>query len=94
MTPETHRKLGVIRIVAIVDSLLLLPLLYGLAVGNEDISPIVGPIHGVGFLGLLYLTVTGASEGRWGWWFAAITPIPFASLIGEIVVRRQLAAAS
>jgi integral membrane protein len=88
----TLRDLDRIRLVAILDSLLLLPLLYGMAAGRDDLSPIFGPIHGLGFILLLMLTLKGGGEERWDWWFAVITFIPFASLVGEVVVRRQVLA--
>lgn len=90
MSEQTERKLDHIRWAAIVDGVLLLVLVYGVIVGSESISPIVGPIHGIGVMVLLWLTARGASEDRWPWWFAAISVIPFATLPGEVYVRRQL----
>jgi hypothetical protein len=54
---------------------------------------ILGPIHGVGFLALLFLTLRGAVERFWGWWFPAIVLVtggPVGSLIGELVLLRQI----
>jgi len=91
---ERIRKwLGWVLIVAIADAVLLVPLIYGVIVGNESISPIVGPIHGFGFVLLMAMTVFGAWERMWGWWFPVITLVTFGppgSIIGDLVIRRQL----
>lgn len=92
MTAETKRKLDHIRWAAIVDGLLLVALIYGVVVDSDSISPIVGPIHGLGVILLIYLTAKGAGEERWPWWFAGISVIPFATLVGEVFVRRQVEA--
>lgn len=92
---ETRRLLDRIRIVAIVDLILFVVLIVGL-VGDLGIAPIIGPIHGIGFLYLLYETGRGAVDERWGWWFPAITLVttgPPGSLIGDVKIRRELDAA-
>jgi len=90
---ETLRKLNVIAIIAVADAVLLAVLLYGSLSDNHDIVSVLGPIHGVGFLALLYLCVSGAAEKRWGWWFPAIVVVtlgPPGSLIGDVICRRKL----
>jgi integral membrane protein len=91
----TLRQLDLIRVVAIADFALLLPLLMDVIgiIHNETMVSIIGPIHGIGFLILLFLCVRGVGEGRWGWWFPAIvvaTLGPLGSLYGEHRLRRQL----
>lgn len=89
---EVRRDLDRIRALAIADALLLVALLVGVVADIEWISPVVGPIHGIGFLGLLVLTAKGAGEGKWGWWFPLITFVttgPPGSLIGDLKIRRQ-----
>jgi integral membrane protein len=93
----TLRQLDLIRAVAIADFLLLLPLLANLfgLIHSEAMVSVVGPIHGIGFLVLLFLCVKGAGEERWGWWFPAavvVTLGPVGSLWGEHRVRRELVA--
>lgn len=91
---ETIRQLNLIRLVAILDFLLLIPLLVASFSDNEELVRVLGPIHGIGFLILIYLCVRGVGEGRWGWWFPAIVVItlgPPGSLYGEHRIRRELA---
>jgi hypothetical protein len=54
---------------------------------------VLGPVHGLGYLALLYLTVAGAGAKRWGWWFPAIVLVsggPVGSIVGDVVLRRRL----
>lgn len=92
-TEGTIRRLNTIRIVAIADFILLIPLLVASFNDNEDVIGVLGPIHGVGFLVLLFLCVRGVGEGRWGWWFPAIVALtlgPIGSLYGERRIRREI----
>ena len=93
-SPSQRRALNVVLTVGIADALLLVVLLYFAFVDRSDAAvSILGPIHGIGFLILLYLTVTGASGKRWGWWFPGIVLItggPLGSIVGDIVLRRRL----
>ncbi len=94
---ETIKQLDRIRLLALVDFLILIPLVVCFAIGSDAVKGILGPIHGVGYLGLLYLCAKGAGEGRWGWWFPAIVVVtlgPPGSLIGDVKIRRELAATS
>ncbi len=92
--PATVRRaLDRVRIVAILDALLLVPLVIAAVSDAEGVVSVLGPIHGVGFLILVYLTVAGAGRGLWGWWFPAITVVtagPPGSLIGDLRIRRGL----
>lgn len=92
--PErTRRWLNAVLIVAIADALLLIPLIYGVIADVHSISPIVGPIHGVGYVLLLAMTSYGAFERMWGWWFPVATLVtlgPPGSIIGDIIIRRRL----
>lgn len=90
---RTIRLLNWIRIVAIVDFLFLIPLVYASLSDNEDLVGILGPIHGIGFLILMFLCVKGVGEGRWGWWFPAIVIVtlgPPGSLYGEHRIRHEM----
>ncbi len=88
----TLKKLDLIRIVAAVDLVLLVILLFFSFTDNKGGVSILGPLHGVIFLGLLYLTVVGAGEKRWGWLFPVTTVIPLFSLLYDAKLRREIAA--
>jgi hypothetical protein len=95
MIPSNPRKLlDVVLVVGVADFLLLLVLLYVAWIDRSDAAvSALGPIHGVGFLALLFLTFRGAVERYWGWWFPAIVLVtggPIGSLIGELVLRRRI----
>jgi len=92
---RTQRLLRRVVIVALVDFILLVALLSASLSDAEGAVGILGPVHGLGFLLELYLTVRGAGERLWGWWFPAavvITAGPLGALIGHRVVARRLAA--
>jgi hypothetical protein len=85
-----------LRWIAIVDALLLVPLVIAAITNAEGLVSVLGPIHGLGFVGLCVLIALGALEGLWGWWFLAVTIVtlgPPGSLIGDARIRRGLRAA-
>ncbi len=94
---DLRRQLNVVLAVGLADALLLLVLFYVAFVDRSDAAvSVIGPLHGFGFLALLYLTGTGAVERRWGWWFPALVLVtggPLGSLIGDVTLRRRLTAA-
>ena len=89
-----RRALNLVLAVGIADALLLVVLLYFAFVDRSDAAvSILGPVHGVGYIILLYLTVTGASGKRWGWWFPGIVLVtggPLGSIVGDVILRRRL----
>jgi Domain of unknown function (DUF3817) len=88
-----RRRLDLIRIVAIVDALLLVPLVIAALNDAEGVVNWLGPVHGVGYLILLFLCTRGAAERLWGWWFPAFVVVtlgPPGSLIGDARIRRRL----
>jgi hypothetical protein len=92
-TDGTRRALDRVRVVAVADALLLVPLVWAALTHREGVVDVLGPIHGFGFLLLMFLTVQGAGAGRWGWWFPIVTLVtagPPGSLLGEMHIRRQL----
>ena len=92
---DTLKDLRWIRIVAFADFALLVPLVAAALSHQEGVVSVLGPIHGIGFLLLLFLCVRGVGQGRWGWWFPVIVVVtlgPPGSLIGERRIRRRLAA--
>ena len=88
----TIKKLDLIRIVAAVDLVLLILLLACSFTNNKNGVQILGPIHGVIFLGLLYLTAVGAGEKRWSWVFPVTTIIPLFALLYDVKLRREITA--
>ncbi|HEV2771653.1 MAG TPA: DUF3817 domain-containing protein [Thermoleophilaceae bacterium] len=92
-TDTTLHSLRLIRSVAIVDFVLLVPLVAAALSHAEGVVDILGPIHGAGFLLLVFLCVRGVREDRWGWWFPVLVVVtlgPPGSLIGERRIRRSL----
>ena len=90
---RVHGQLNVVRSVAIADALLLVILVTAALVDARGLVSILGPVHGFGFLGLLFLVVRGAGERLWGWWFPALVLVtlgPPGSLIGDARIRRSL----
>ena len=88
-----RRRLDRIRVIAIVDAALLVLLVIAAFKDNEGVVDWLGPIHGVGYLLLLFLCARGAAERLWGWWFPAIVVVtlgPPGSLIGDVKIRREL----
>jgi hypothetical protein len=94
--PKQRRALNLVLAVGLADALLLVVLLYFAFADRSDAAvSVLGPIHGIGFLILLYLTVSGAGAKRWGWWFPAIVLVtggPVGSIVGDVILRRQLPA--
>lgn len=94
-TQDTDRALKLLRLIVIVsiaDLILLIPLLVGVIVDWHDAAPIIGPIHGIGFLWEVYLVIRGAALGWWGWWYPAVTVVtggPPGALLGHSHARRQ-----
>ena len=92
-TATTLRQLRLIRIVAIVDFALLVPLVIAALSHAEGVVNVLGPIHGGGFLLLVFLCLRGVGQNRWGWWFPALVVVtlgPPGSLIGERRIRQGL----
>jgi len=89
----TRRQLNLILVIGLADFLLLLVLLWASFTEREEAVSVLGPVHGVGFLALLFLCARGAGERRWGWWFPAVVLVtggPIGSLVGDVALRRKL----
>jgi len=85
-----------IMIVAVVDLVLLVPLVVGVIVGYHELSPVLGPLHGAGFLLEVFLAVRGAAQGWWGWWFPAVIVVttgPPGAFLGHRRAQREARAA-
>jgi Domain of unknown function (DUF3817) len=94
-SPASQRRaLNVVLAVGLADALLLVVLMYFAFVDRSDAAvSVLGPVHGLGYLALLYLTVAGAGAKRWGWWFPAIVLVtggPLGSIVGDTALRRRL----
>lgn len=86
-----------IAIIAFVDLLLFLPLLYGVITGNKDLTPIFGPLHGAGFVAEVGLVSWGWMQRWWGLWYPALTLIttgPPGALLGHGRAKREALAAT
>lgn len=94
LTEAARRPLNIALAVGIADGLLLVVLLYFAWIADDDAAvSIIRPIHGIGFLLLLYLTGKGAAEKLWSWWFPAavlVTGGPLGTIIGDLILRRRL----
>ncbi len=88
-----RRRLNVILVLAIVDAVLLVPLLAH-RFGDLDIPVFpIGLTHGLLFLALVGLCAKGALDGLWRWWFPVITVVtggPPGSIVGDVIIRRRL----
>ena len=94
---RTNKLLRWVAIAATLDFLLLIPLLYASFSDNHELVSVLGPIHGIGFLIQLFLTMRGAGERLWGWWFPVVVVVtggPPGALFGHFKVSRELAAAT
>ena len=92
---DVRRALNVVAIVAMLDAVLLVPLVIAALSHAEGTVDILGPLHGTGFLILVGLVIRGTVRGYWGWWFPAITVVtggPPGCLIGDVLIRRRLGA--
>jgi hypothetical protein len=94
VSPDLVRKrLNVILVLAIVDAVLLVPLLlHRFADLDVPVFPI-GMTHGLLFIALVGLCAKGALDRLWGWWFPIVTIVtggPPGSIIGEIKIRSDL----
>ncbi len=93
MSADATRRLNIILVLAIVDAVLLVPLLlHRFADLDIPVFPI-GMTHGLLFIALVGLCAKGALDGLWGWWFPAIVVVtlgPPGALIGHIKVSREL----
>lgn len=90
-----RRRLDRVRVVAVSDALLLVVLVFASLTDREGLVSVLGPIHGLGYLLLLFWTAQGAGERLWGWWFPAMTLVtagPPGSLLGDLRIRSSLRA--
>lgn len=90
---DVRRALRVVGVVALLDFLLLVPLVIAALDHAESTVDVLGPLHGAGFVILVALVVRGAVKGLWGWWFpvvAVVTGGPPGCLAGDLYIRRQL----
>jgi len=90
---ERRRHLNIVLAIGIADAVLLVILLYFAFVDRNDSAvSVLGPIHGIGFVILLALTVRGAANRLWGWWFPLIVFVtggPIGTIVGDLILRRQ-----
>jgi len=90
---EIRRALNVVAVVAVIDAVLLVPLVIAALSHAEGTVSLLGPLHGAGFIILIGLVLRGTIRGMWGWWFpvlAVLTLGPPGCLIGDLRIRRTL----
>lgn len=93
---EIRSALRVVGVVAVLDFLLLVPLVIAALEHAEGTVDVLGPLHGVGFVILIGLVVRGVVKGLWGWWFpiiAVVTGGPPGCLAADLYIRRRFARA-
>lgn len=96
-SPRKMRFLNIIAWVAIVDVVLLIPLVWASrwVAHNEAVVGVLGPIHGFLFIILIGLCAYGSIQKWWGWWFPVLVVVtlgPIGSLVGDWIIRRQIKA--
>lgn len=92
-TEHICRRLRIVRLVAFVDLVLLLALVFAALTGQRAMVHILGPLHGINFLLLLVIVGVGAIDGVWEWWFpiaVLLTAGPPGAFLGEWIIDRRM----
>ena len=90
---QIKRRLNVILPLAIVDAVLLVPLLLHRFADLDVPVSVIGMTHGLLFIALVGLCAKGAYDKLWGWWFPLVTVVtggPPGSIVGDFVIRSRL----
>lgn len=64
-----------LRVVALVETVSFLVLLVGSLLKRTtgpDLVPVLGPLHGALFVGLVVLVLANLDRLRWSWWFTLL----------------------
>lgn len=64
-----------LRVVALLESLSFAVLLIGSLLKRTtgpDLVPVLGPLHGALYLGLVLLVLANLERLRWSWWFTLV----------------------
>ncbi len=64
-----------LRVVALLESVSFLVLLVGSLLKRTtgpDLVPVLGPLHGALFVGLVVLALANLERLRWSWWFTLL----------------------
>ena len=64
-----------LRLVALLETLSFAVLLVGSVLKRTtgpDIVPVLGPVHGALFVGLVVLVLANLQQLRWSWWFTLL----------------------
>jgi hypothetical protein len=88
-----RRAYSVIIGAAAVDAIFLVGLVAALALGSDGAVGILAPLFAFGYVYLVYLTATGATRGKWGWWYPGLVAVT-AGPIGAVLGARRLRARS
>jgi hypothetical protein len=89
--PDRARRasLQLVRATAVVEAILAVLLAVAIAAAPSAIS-LVGPLFGLAYGYLVYLAATGATRGKWGWWFPGVVLVTAG--LGAIPAERRLRA--
>ena len=89
---QVLRWLIIVRWISVVDLVLLIVLLVGSFVNNEELVQIFGLTHGIVFLALIAIVGIGVTQKLWSWWFLVATLVttgPPGALVGEVLIARK-----
>jgi hypothetical protein len=90
-TPRGRKvALKVITGAAVVEAVFIVALLVSLAIAGGAVQAFLS-LAALGYIYLLYLTATGASHGRWGWWYVVLVALT-AGAPGALIGARKLRA--
>lgn len=67
--------MGALRVVALLESLSFAVLLLGSVLKRTtgpDLVPVLGPVHGALFVGLVVLVLANLERLQWAWWFTLV----------------------
>jgi integral membrane protein len=67
--------MGALRVVALLESLSFAVLLVGSLLKRTtgpDLVPVLGPVHGALFVGLVVLVLANLERLQWAWWFTLV----------------------
>ncbi|MBA3748537.1 MAG: hypothetical protein H0W96_13745 [Solirubrobacterales bacterium] len=89
---QIKSRLDIILVLAVIDAILLVPLvLHSLVDLDVPVFPI-GLTHGLLVVVLVVLCAEGVLKRAWAWWFPFVIVVPPFSIIGEVIVRRTVTA--
>lgn len=89
---KAERILKWVLIISVVDLVMFIGLMYGVITGDRALTPVLGPLHGVGVIAEVALVGYGALEKWWGWWYLIVTVVttgPPGAILGHNRAKRE-----